>query len=504
MMHTEEPESLNRDRIWPVLWRSRYTILASIVVMIGLSIVYTLQQAKVYQATAILEVNLESSSPGSQDTTSANQGLAQDYATLITSSGFLGQIRPHVDGGKFSVSDLQGKLSASALPTSALVRLQATGSSPEQAQRIAEDVATGFLSNLQATATSRTSRLQTQVEGQISQLTDRIATLSAQGAPTEQVDSLKASRQALISQNATLIANGLAQGTSATLPSAPQASSTPISPKKSLNLIAGLVLGLVLGVGLAWARNSLQPAIHSADDVTSLIDAPVLASVPLRPRLKSDDPILLEAYRVLYASLSVALRSGDMRVITFAGYNPQVGKTSTVIGLARVAAGGNRQILMVDGDMRLATLSQRLGYGGRPGLVDVLQHAIPLDQALIPVDDDVWLLPTRTSRVNAASLLAGHSTSALLEELRDRFDLILIDSPPLSGLADGLILASESDVVVLVVRAGLTKPADIQAAAQALEQNASPIAGTVVFETVPMEPYYAPEAIQPVEPTPSR
>ena len=88
------------------------------------------------------------------------------------------------------------------------------------------------------------------------------------------------------------------------------------------------------------------------------------------------------------------------------------------------------------------------------------------------------------------ALLSRRRTLAVMSVLRERFDLVLIDSPPLAGLADGLILASQSDSVILVVRAGLTKPADIAAAAGSLQHNMTPIAGLVVFEELVLDPYY--------------
>ena len=256
-------------------------------------------------------------------------------------------------------------------------------------------------------------------------------------------------------------------------------------------MIAGLLLGLLLGVALAWARQALRPAIHSAEDVSSIVDVPVLASIPLKSRLKADDPALPEAYGVLHANLMFALRQGDMRVVTFVGYNAQVGKTSTVEGLGRAATRGDRQVLLVDGDMRAATLSTRLGHGDHPGLVDVLQGAIPVDAALVQLESGLWLLPTRAARPNAGALLAGNRTYTLLSDLRERFDLVLVDSPPLSGLADGLLLASLSDAVVVIARAGLTKPGDLTAVTSGLLHNMTPIAGMVVFEELPVEPYYA-------------
>ncbi len=500
----DELEPINRQRIGPILWREKHIILASIVVMVVLAAAYTLTQAKVYEATAILQVNLPTSTPGSTDTTNANQGLAQNYAKLLVSPGFLNGIRGQIEGGRLSVESLQSRLSASALPQTALVELRADGSSPGEAQTIAQEVVSGFLANLRSTAAAHTAQLQSQLQQQIVTLSAQISSLqakSASAAVTEQINSLKASRQALIGQNATLVADGLAQGTSTTLSAAPEASSSPVSPKRSVNLIAGLLLGILLGIGLAWLRQVLRPAIHSADEVTAIVDLPLLASIPLKSRFKPDDPSIREAYGVLQANLTFALRNDNMRVITFVGFNQGVGKTSAVEGLAQASSRGDRQLLIVDGDMRAATLSARYGYRDHPGLVDVLQGAVALDAALVQVGEGLWLLPTRPARVNAANLLAGSRTFALMAELRERFDLVAIDSPPLAGLADGLILGSQSDAVVLVVRAGLTKPSDLVTGTSSLRHHMTPIAGAVVFEELRVDAYYGAVRAEPTSPS---
>lgn len=487
-----EIEPIKQQRIGPILLREKYVILVSIIVMFALALIYTETASKTYQATGIMEVNLPTSNLGSSDTTAANQALAQNYATLLVSSGFLRTILPKVDDGKLTLSELESSINASSVPTSALVQLEATAPSPEQAQTIATDVAVGFLAYLQKSAAANTARLQAQLEREIASLSTRISALeptASDPAVAAQITSLKASRAALINQSATLVANGLAEGTSASLSAPPSASSDPVSPKRTLNLIAGLILGAILGIGLAWAREVLRPAIHSSGDLTSLTDLPVLASIPLNARFGPDDAALIEAYRVLYANLRFVLRANDVRVVTVVGLNPRVGKSSTVEGLARVI-GTDRNVLVVDGDMRASTLSQRLGYGEHVGLIDVLAGTSPLDDAVVKLDNGVSLLPTRPSHEDASALLSRRRTLAVMAVLRERFDLVLIDSPPLAGLADGLILASQSDSVVLVVRAGLTKPADIAQAATSLQHNQTPIAGLVVFEEVVLDPYY--------------
>ena len=131
----DELEPTNKQRIGPILWREKWIILASVVVMIALAVVYVATASKTYEAKSILQVNVTNSNPGSSDTTSTNQALAQNYAALLTSAGFLNQIRPTVEGGQLSVEELQGRISATAPAMSALVNLDVTGPSPRKRRR---------------------------------------------------------------------------------------------------------------------------------------------------------------------------------------------------------------------------------------------------------------------------------------------------------------------------------------------------------------------------------
>jgi capsular exopolysaccharide synthesis family protein len=488
-----ETELTTNQRIWPILWRGKYVILASVLVMVALSIAYTFHQSKVYQATGIIQVNLPTSQPGSQDTTAANQGLAQNYAQLIVSSGFLNTIRNKVKGGHLSIADLKSRLTANNVAQTALVQLQATGSSPGDAQTVASEVINGFLSQLQSAAASRTAQEQNQLQQAINDFDARIVALAAgptTATTTARINSLQASRNALIAQSANLVANGVAQQTSATVSAPPVASSSPISPRPLLNVIAGLLLGILLGVVLAYVRDALRSGIESGDAAGALVDLPVLASIPLKPGLESEDPTVKEAYGVLHTNLLFSLHRNDVSVVTFVGANAQVGKSSIVEGLADASVRSDRNILIVDGDMRASTLSKRLGYSQHPGIVDVLNGAIDLEHALVELRRGLWLLPAHESLVNPPTLLSGQRMRALNGKWRERFDVVLIDTPPIAGLADGLILSSLADVAVLVVRTGLTKPRELIAAKASLEQTHTPIVGLVVFEEVVGDAYY--------------
>lgn len=491
----EQLERREAQGIAPLLWAGRYIILASVVVMLLIAVIYTLGSAKVYEASAIIQVNIPNQSNNS-NTTTANQGLAENYATLLVSPGFLSRIRSHVENGRLTTSQLESRLKANALQQTALVELHSTGPSPAAAQSLGQQVASEFLAELQSGAASQTAQQQAQIQQAIANVSARITALQSSpqahsAATAGQISALQASRQALITQSAALVANSVAQGTSATLSAPPAAASSPVKPRRTLNLVAGALLGLLLGVALAWLREALRPGLRSAEEAGELLDVPVLASIPLRPKLRADDPALPEAYDVLQTNLFFAMRQNQFSVVTFIGPNPGVGKTSTVRGLADVAMRGGRRVLVVDGDMRSGVLSSRLGHHARhAGMVELLDRRTDVDEALVSLGEGVCLLPTRPAPVNPPSLLSGSRMRDLMAELRERFDIILIDSPPVAGLADGLILASLSDAVVLVARTGLTKPADLRSAARNLSQSRTPIAGLVVFEQRQVESYY--------------
>jgi capsular exopolysaccharide synthesis family protein len=493
----------NQPSIGSILWRGKWLILASVVIMVVLAALYTSTEPKVYEASGIIEVNVPSNAAAA-NITATNQALATNYASLLTSAGFLSEVRPHVDGGRLSVAALQGKLSSSVVTNSALVQLQVKGPTPADARKVAEQVMTGFLTYLRISGQTQARQLQATLQGEISRLSTEIAAASSaprSPASSSKLASLKAQLAELVTEDATLVSNGAAQATSATLAAPAVASATPVSPKKSLNLLGGLVLGLVIGIALAWARQILRPTIHSAQDVTSLVDAPLLGSIPLVAKPGPGNARLREAYGVLYTNLIFALRGDEMRVVTFVGYNQGAGKSSAVEGVARAAALSGRSVLVVDGDLRAGTLTQRLGAGGGPGLSDVLQNRIAVEEALVEVEEGVMLLPASPARgANPASLLAGSRTPRVMASLRNRFDLIVVDSPPLAGLADGLVLGAVSDAVVLVVRTDLTKPSEVNAAVRGLLQNSTTIAGVVIFEeqTDRLAAYYPP--MPPAEP----
>jgi capsular exopolysaccharide synthesis family protein len=475
-----------------ILWRGKWLVLIAVAVGVALAIVATKLSTKIYQAEATIQVNAGTGVGGTaaspSDIVNANQGLAQTYATLITDRSFLQLIRPTVLGGKLTTSDLEGDLSAHAVLNTSLVQLTAQSTSPIRARAIAGGVAHAFLRFVQSESTTRTNELQTQIQSRIHDLDVRIGA----GGLGQTVQSLRGARAELEKQLAALVAGQIAAGVSVSLAGPPTGSSSPVKPRPTLNLIAGILVGLLLGCLLAWARSVLDRGLHSAEEAERLLGAPTLARIPERRRYSSDDPVLGEAYDVLRANLAFLSTEQELQVLTITSFNPREGKSSTVEGLALAAVRSGLEVLIIDGDVRTRSLSTRLGYHESPGLTTLIVGLTTPEESIVNVSPGLSILPGGPLPPNPPSLLSSSRMRTLITELRGRFGLILIDSPPVAHLADASILASISDGVVAVARVSVTKRADLPAAAANLRQVPTPLIGVVLLEQRVIDDTYYP------------
>jgi receptor protein-tyrosine kinase len=492
-----------------ILWRGKYLIAAAALAGIVLAIIVTKVSSKVYESTALIQIT-SASAPGKNvdpvTEQEAAQGLATTYATVIDSEGFLDRIRSQVGGGKLSVHDLQSRIGAKPITSSSqntttstnLIELSVQGSSPQRARRLANEVAHAFIDTVGRDAAQRSATAEQQLRAQIATLDtqiDRLRTASPNsGTTAEQLQSLRSARTALTNQLSDVVANGIAQGGSVALPSPPYASSSPIRPRPLLNVIAGVLLGLLVGVGLAWLRARLDRGLRSASEAERLLDVPVLASVPVRRRYVPDDPVLAEAYDVLRANLAFLSLDQTLHVLTFTSFNPREGKTSTVEGTAFAAVRGGLDVLLVDADVRTRMLSSRFGQLANPGLTDVVVGELPLDRAIVELAPGLSLLPAGRTPPNPPSLLASGRMKDVMAQLRERHALVAIDSPPVANMADAPILASLSDGVILLGRVGITDRADLRAAVTNLRHSPTPVVGVVILEPRSIDEKYYPAA----------
>jgi capsular exopolysaccharide synthesis family protein len=261
-----------------------------------------------------------------------------------------------------------------------------------------------------------------------------------------------------------------------------------------LNLVAGVLVGLLIGFLLAWVRARLDRGLHSSEEAERILDVPALATIPVRRRFSTEDPVLGEAYDMLRANLAFLSYDRDLRVLTVSSFNPREGKSSTVEGLAHAATRGGLDVLMIDGDVRTRSLSERLGHADKQGLTNAIVGQLDAEDATIQLAPGLAVLPAGPVPPNPPGLFSATTTRDLFESLRERYSLVLVDSPPIAHLADASILASMSDGIVMVARVGVTARSDLVAAAASLRQVPTPVVGVVVLERRQIDETYYPAA----------
>ncbi len=467
-----------------LLWRRKILTLTCVLVTVLAAVILTARQEKVYESAALLRINAPNGAESS--TIEADQGLATTYAEVLGSRSFLERIAPRVADGQLTADALQENLVSERVEETSLVQVRALGSSPEKARTLARDVAIAFLVSLREDAAARARRQRNQ-----------IAAFSRRIDPRRGDDDV-AGRDALARRGAQLVTNAVAQGSSATLVASPSASGIPVRPRPVFNVAAALVLGLLAGVGLAWLRERLNPALHDSEDALATLDVPLLASVPLRRRQGVGDRSVAEAYDVLRANLLFQSRERSLSTVVFLSHDGRVGRTSAVEGVARAAVRAGSSVVMVDGDLRgSGALSRRFGHGDSRGLSDAAEPGTHLGPLLVELAPGLTLLPAGTPVGNAPGLLSGTPMQSIIAQLRERFDLVIIDAPPVAHLADGRILASLADGAVLVARTGRSSRRSLLAARTSLEQTGTPIVGVVVFEPLPAQPSSVPAGTRP-------
>lgn len=241
---------------------------------------------------------------------------------------------------------------------------------------------------------------------------------------------------------------------SATLPT------LAVSPNWTRNLALAGVLGLLLGFGLAVLRELLDTSVKSADDVAEFAEASVMASIaydpatakrPLVSDVGSHEP-RAEAFRVLRTNLQFVDVDAASKAFVVTSAVPGEGKSTTALNTAITLAQTGQRILLIDGDLRRPQVATVLGLEPAVGLTTVLVGKIALEDAIQKHGTGVDVLTSGTVPPNPAELLQSQAMTALLETARTKYDVIIVDAPPLLPVTDAAILASMTDGALLIVR----------------------------------------------------
>ncbi len=267
----------------------------------------------------------------------------------------------------------------------------------------------------------------------------------------------------------------------------------PHKPSLQKNIILAIVVGLFGGIGLAFLFEHLDDSIKSAQDLETRLGMAVLGIVPETRNYaeKAETVALLthrepksavaEAYRSFRTALSFSTASGAPRVLHFTSASAGEGKTTSAISAAVAFTQTGKQVLLLDCDLRNPSLHKELGLPNELGLTNYLagDHAPAQIVQKTPVKG-LWAITTGPIPPNPAELISGGKMLDLLDQGEERFDMVIVDSPPVLGLADSLILANMSRTTVLVVDAGVTRRGAVDGALKRLRGAQANILGGIL------------------------
>ncbi|HEY2943567.1 MAG TPA: polysaccharide biosynthesis tyrosine autokinase [Vicinamibacteria bacterium] len=227
--------------------------------------------------------------------------------------------------------------------------------------------------------------------------------------------------------------------------------SSPVSPQKRKIALLGTLIGLLLGMGYVFLRDYVSNTIKDAEDVERYLHLDLLAAVPRYGR--EELHIATEAYQAICTALLFARRGDQGQVVLITGTAPGEGKTHTLLNVAKLLAVSGESTVILDGDLRRATVHHRLGLVREPGLTDLFTRRADLASLLrLTKVKNMSALTAGPLPPNPPALLGRADLGTYLEQLRHQFRWVLLDSPPLASVTDALLLARHADLAVLVVQ----------------------------------------------------
>lgn len=265
----------------------------------------------------------------------------------------------------------------------------------------------------------------------------------------------------------------------------------PSSPRLLLNIVLSLFAGVAIGAITAFLLEQSDESMSDPSDAERLIGLPLLGSVPRLEEEPGDallDPKsqLVDAYLAIQTSLQFATESGVPRTLAVTSTRPGEGKSTTALALATMLARAQKRVVLIDGDMRSPSVHHLIGTDHDRGLSTYLSGNATAAELVHQVDRyGFFAITAGPIPPNAAELLTGNRLAALLSELSADFDHVIVDAPPVMGLADVPLIAGRVDGIVYAIEAHGIKLGMVRAALQRINATSARILGTVVTKFEP-------------------
>jgi polysaccharide biosynthesis transport protein len=269
------------------------------------------------------------------------------------------------------------------------------------------------------------------------------------------------------------------------------AATAPYRPQPLRNLGLALVIGLIAGLALAFLIEFVDDTIKSPEEITEILDLPVLGVVPrlgkgerLSDELEAAKSPVTESYQSIVAALRFVGDGGAPRSLLVTSSRASEGKSSSSLAIAQSFARVGKRVLLIDADMRNPSFASESGQFW--GLSTMLANSSPLLDLVLPTRlETMWLLPAGPIPAAPAHLLSTVRIHEIIAEAEASFDVVIVDAPPVLGLADAPTLGSICEATVLIVEAGSARRTAVKRTLRRLIDGNARVAGAVLTKFQP-------------------
>jgi polysaccharide biosynthesis transport protein len=483
-----------------IVRRRKHVVAVVVVVVVAASLVASFLQTPVYQGTA--ELLLQSRS--TQSPFDPTSGQRNDPIRAVQTEIQVLKSQPVRDAVREEIGDAP-EVKVSPVGQTDVIEVKAQSTEPKRAATVANTYAEAYIDFRRTQAVDDLIAAGEQIQAKVADLQDQIDELDASAGPPARSQvadpSLASRRDALVQQqalfkqkldqlqvDAALKTGGAELVTPASTPSA------PIKPTPERTGVLALVVGLLLGLALAFLFEYLDDSIKTKEDVDRVAARrPTLGLVPQISGWKArDKPLVVslthpkspaaESYRTLRTSIQFMGLDRPLRTIQITSPGAGEGKSNTTANLAVALARAGQRVAIVCCDLRRPRIHEFFGLTNAKGFTSVLLGELPLSAAVqrVPGVDGLVLLASGPVPPNPSELLSGKRTVEVLTTLQAEADVVLIDCPPVLPVTDAAVLSSRVDATLVVVTARRTTRKDLHRTCELLAQVDAPIIGIVL------------------------
>jgi capsular exopolysaccharide synthesis family protein len=421
-----------------VIARRKWIVIATVLAFAVTAAIVSKSLPRIYATDSTLLVTLSSGAGQTFDTVQASQAIARSYADIISNPNIAQQVADRLGGGitKQKVID---ETNFQVVPETQLLKVHAEDESRGLAKRIADAYAQTFIDFAKANLVGATKA-------------------------------------------------DISQAVPAPVPT------DPVKPKPTLYTLIATILGLALGLGLAFLRDATDRRLRTTEDLEAAVDIPVLARVPRRGRTDTSRFAFKEAFRILRTNLQFARpEAGAAEAIAITSWSAGEGKTTSAVQLGLAAAETGMRVILVEADFRRPAVQSALMPDQprplQPGLSNYLVEAAQLDEVLHPTSlPGLTLLPAGPLPPSPSALLEARRGRTIVKDLLERADMVVFDCPPLSVGAEAAVISAWADGVVLMADLTTSTDRGLRDAIRRLEAVQAHLLGVLVNRDRTLEP----------------